>query len=149
MTPNHSDPPDPSRRKALKAMAVVAIGGCVALLGSGLLSPPRIDTASQSQATTASQSSMQDGGSSQTVDTRVKVRYFQMNSALPGVTEEYYALPSPAVYSELRAAVIASHPVLARMMPTMLVLVEGVVAKGDTPLHNGDEVDYIPTIGGG
>jgi len=92
---------------------------------------------------------MQESGSGQTTDTRVKVRYFQMNSALPGVTKEYYVLPSPAVYSELRAAVIASHPVLTRMMPTMLVLVDGVVPKGDTPLQDGDEVDYIPTIGGG
>ena len=142
-----SNPPDPSRRRALKAMAVVVVGGCAALLGSGLISLPRPEIGSQDQA--ESHSSVTGTGNGQTAHARIKVRYFQMSSTLPGVTEEYFDLPSPAVYGQLRAAVIASHPVLASMVPNMLVLVDGVVAKSDTPLQDGDEVDLVPTMAGG
>ena len=72
-----------------------------------------------------------------------------MSAALPGVTQEYFVLPSPATYSGLRSAVIAAHPALTSMMTSMLVLVNGLVAKGDMPLQDGDEVDFIPTMAGG
>jgi len=144
-----SNPPDPSRRRALKAMAVVVVGGCAALLGSGLISLPRPEIGSQYEANVESHSSVTGTGNGQTAYARIKVRYFQMSSTLPGVTEEYFDLPSPAVYGQLRAAVIASHPVLASMVPNMLVLVDGVVAKSDTPLQDGDEVDLVPTMAGG
>jgi len=114
-----------------------------------LLSLRRTDTGSQNQGATESQSVMEGAGSGQIAYARVKVRYFQMSSTLPGVTVEYFVLSSPASYSELRAAAIASHPALASMMPKMTVLVDGVVAKSDTPLQNGDEVDFIPTMAGG
>ena len=143
-----SNPPDPSRSRALKAMAIAVVGGCAAFAGSGLLPFPRINTDIQSQAK-ESQTSSQATASDQTSFTRVRVRYFQMSSALPGVTEEYFVLPSPAIYSALRGAVTASHPALASMVPGMLVLVDGVVAKDDTQLKNGDEVDLIPTMTGG
>ena len=131
-------------------MAVVAIGGCAALLGSGLLSLPRIDPGSQSQATKSeSQVSTQGTARGQTTFTRVKVRYFQMSATLPGVTQEYFVLPSPATYSRLLNVVVVAHPVLSSMMSSMLVLVDGVVAKSDTSLQDGDEVDFIPAMAGG
>jgi molybdopterin converting factor small subunit len=131
-------------------MAVVAVGGCAALLGAGLLSLPRVAPGGQSQSTTLeSQVSTQGSAEGQNAYTRVKVRYFQMSAALPGVTQEYFVLPSPATYSGLRNAVIAAHPALASMMSSMLVLVDGVVAKSDTPLQDGDEVDFVPTMAGG
>ena len=149
MTSSPRDPPDLSRRMALKAMAVIAVGGCVALLGSGLLSHLKVDSPSQGQ-TTASElqdSTSESGG--QSAYTRVKVRYFQMSSTLPGVTQEYFVIKSPATYGGLRDAVVAAHPALASMMSGMLVLVDGVVATGSMPLQNGDEVDLIPTMAGG
>jgi len=150
LTPNASDPPDPSRRRALKAMAVVAIGGCVALLSSGLVSLPTINSGSQNQGTTSeSEFSTQASAGGQSASTRVKVRYFQMSAALPGVTQEYFVLPTPATYGGLLNAVVAAHPALASMMSSMLVLVDGLVAKSDTPLQNGDEVDFIPAMVGG
>jgi len=129
-------------------IAAVAVGGCVAILGSGLLSLPRTDPGGQSQKTTAQSGAQQtDGG--QTSYTRVKVRYFQMSSNLPGLTEEYFVLPDPATYGELRSAVISAHPAISSMMSNMLVLADGIVAESDTQLQNGDEVDFIPAMAGG
>jgi molybdopterin converting factor small subunit len=72
-----------------------------------------------------------------------------MSAALPGVTQEYFVLPTPATYGGLLNAVVAAHPALASMMSSMMVLVDGLVAKSDTPLQNGDEVDFIPAMAGG
>jgi len=150
LKPNPSDIPDPPRRRALKAMAVVAVGGCVALLGAGLFSLSRVNPESQSNSTTLeSQVSTQGSVEGQNTYARVKVKYFQMSAALPEVTQEYFVLPSPATYSALCNAVTAAHPALASMMSSMLVLVDGVVAKTNTPLQDGDEVDFIPTMAGG
>jgi len=143
-----ASPPDLSRRRALKAMAVLTVGGCAAIFGSGLLSLPRIGSGVQSQAS-GPKSSMQGTGGVHPAYTKIKVRYFQMSSTLPGVSEEYFEIPSPAAYTDLRATVIASHPVLASMMPNMLVLVDGVVAKSGTLLQSGDEVDFVPAMAGG
>jgi len=72
-----------------------------------------------------------------------------MSATLPGVTQEYFVLPSPATYSRLLNVVVVAHPVLSSMMSSMLVLVDGVVAKSDTSLQDGDEVDFIPAMAGG
>ena len=149
MTSSPLNPPDPSRRMALKAMAVIAVGGCVALLGSGLLSHPKVDSLSQGQTIASELQDSTSGSGSQSAYTRVKVRYFQMSSTLPGVTQEYFVIKNPATYCELSDAVVAAHPALAPMMPGMLVLVDGVVATGGMPLQNGDEVDFIPAMAGG
>jgi len=150
LTQNPSDAPDPSRRRALKAIAFVAVGGCVAFLASGLLSLPGADSGSQKEvAASESQVSTQGSANGQSGYTRVKVRYFEMSAPLPGLTQEYFVLQSPATYSGLQNAVVAAHPALASMMSSMLVLVDGLIATSDTPLQDGDEVDFVPAIAGG
>jgi molybdopterin converting factor small subunit len=99
--------------------------------------------------TTRPTTSTNDEAASGSTFVRIKVRYFQMSDALPGVNQEYYVLPSPAHYPGLLTAVISSHPVLSGMMPNMLVLAEGIVAGSNTLLRDGDEVDFIPTVSGG
>ena len=131
-------------------MAFVAIGGCVALLASGLLSLHGTDSENQNP-TTASESQVSTQGSAggESTYVRVKVCYFQMSAALPGLTQEYFVLPSPATYGELHNALIAAHPALASMVSSMVVLVNGLVAGNDTPLQDGEEVDCIPVMAGG
>jgi molybdopterin converting factor small subunit len=72
-----------------------------------------------------------------------------MSSALPGISEEYFVLQSPAYFSQLRDAVVVAHPNLYSMMPSMMVLIDGVVAKGGSALKDGDEVDFVPMMAGG
>jgi molybdopterin converting factor small subunit len=142
-------PPDPSRRRALKALAVIAVGGCVALLASYFLSGSSGVSHQNQTTTTQTTASSGESGSGQTTYSKIKVRYFQMSSTLPGTTEDYFVLPNPATYGDLQRVVIATHPQIAAMMPSMLVLIDGVVAKNDMALGEGDEVDYVPTMSGG
>jgi molybdopterin converting factor small subunit len=145
MASNPSGPADPSRRKMLKALVVVAAGGCVAFLGSGLL---RSMPSNQNDTSTSAPSTVMPGQGGSPYS-RIKVRYFQMSSTLPGVSEEYFIIPNPATYGQLLGAVVAAHPVLAAMVSSMLVLIDGAVAKAGTALKEGDEVDFIPAISGG
>jgi len=145
MASNPPGPADPSRRKALKALALVAAGGCVAIFGSGFLTSV---LGYQGEASTSGSPTIVQGQSANSYS-RIKVRYFQMSSTLPGVSEEYFVLSNPANYGELLHAVVAAHPVLATMVPSMLVLVDGAIAKAGSALKEGDEVDFIPAISGG
>jgi len=145
MASNPQGPADPSRRKALKALALVAAGGCIAIFGSGFL---RSLLGYQGETSTSGPPTIAQGQSAYSYS-RIRVRYFQMSSTLPGVSEEYFVLPNPANYGELLHSVVAAHPVLAKMVPSMLVLVDGAIAKGGTALKEGDEVDFIPAISGG
>ncbi|MGH9919873.1 MAG: MoaD/ThiS family protein [Nitrososphaerales archaeon] len=74
--------------------------------------------------------------------------YFQMPLVV-GVSEEYFVLTSPAYFRDLQTSVLEEHPALSRMMPTMMILIDGVPAQPSTQLRNGDEVDFIPAIAGG
>jgi len=118
-------------------------------MGSGVLPgvKPGLSSSKQRQNST-SNAAVADRGT-QTTYSKIKVRYFQMSAALPGVSEEYFTLPSPADYRELSDAVLVAHPTLSSMMSNMLVLVDGVVARDTTPLKDGDEVDFIPATAGG
>lgn len=147
---HQSAPPDPSRRKALKVLSAIAIGGCIVFLGSGLLPASRSGLTGQTQSKAyASAASTVSARGNQAKYLRVKVRYFQMSSTLPGISEEYFVLPDPANYGDLLHTVTAAHPVLATMLPSMLILVDGVVAKGEMQMRDGDEADFIPVMSGG
>ena len=143
-------PQSPSRRRLLRLLAVAVVGGGAALIGSGIVLNFKTEPAKSG----LTASSVPAAGALATVGNqaakvRIKVMYFQMASSLPGIREEYITLQGPARYSQLLGVVTSEHPVLTGMMPTMLVLVDGIVAKADTPLSDGDEVDFIPTVAGG
>jgi len=146
-SPGSSRVPDQSKRKALRAIGVVVAAGGIAVLGSSLLRPVALASGQASTQTTAT--SVGTDGKSSVTYSRIKVMYFQMPSTVTGTKEEYYVLPDPSDYSVLLRAILAAHPALDRMLPTMLVLVDGLVADSGTPLANGDEVDFIPSMVGG
>jgi molybdopterin converting factor small subunit len=133
-------------------MMAFAVAGCgLALLGAGLsqrLEPTNHNgNASQEAVVLTSSRGTTVGG--MTTYARIKVKYFQMSSTLPGVSQEYYVLQNPATFGELLDAVIESHPILSGMRPNMLILLDGEVAENDTVLRDGDEIDFIPAIAGG
>ena len=78
----------------------------------------------------------------------IKVRFLQMSQVVPK-SQEYFAIRSPGQYSDLLSAVLSKYPVIGGITPTMMVLVDGVPARAATPLEDGDEVDFIPALGGG
>jgi molybdopterin converting factor small subunit len=134
----------------LQALAFATVGAAVAVLSSGVFSsastPAQTGESGRtaSLVSTASTPTASVSGST----AQVKVVYFQMPNAL-SVKQEYYVVQSPATYGRLLSDAIERHPVLAGMMSNMMVLVDGVPARPDTPLSDGDEVDFIPTMSGG
>jgi molybdopterin converting factor small subunit len=142
--------PDQSRRKFLRLIALAGVGGAVVVLVPGLLVRTASDDSSQSKQTqtlTTGWSPATTGGASVS-STKVKVKFFQMSQAV-AVAQESFVVQSPALYSDLLAAVESKYPKISTMVPTMLALVDGVPAKAATPLKDGDEVDFIPAIAGG
>ena len=119
------------RRRMLRWLALVGLGGGLAVLGLGSLTRPAESSTSPSAETL-----------------RVKVVYFQMAQSV-SVGKEYFDLRGPARVSDLMKLAIQEHPALVAMTNKMLILVEGVPANGTTALVNGDEVDLIPTLVGG
>jgi molybdopterin converting factor small subunit len=134
----------------LRLMAFAAVGGGIALLGSGFLvnaSKSASGQASQAMVSTSPAPLVAAAGSS-VASLRVKVMYFQMSNYL-STKEEYFVLQSPAKFSQLLSSVIEKHPVLTGMIPNMMILIDGVVAKPGTFLNEGDEIDFVPAISGG
>jgi len=156
-----------SRRRLLKsALLLSAFGGGIVILGgaaklvaeaappsktalqtptpSGLGGASTPSSNSAPQALPASAPNVVAGAS-----LKVKVMYFQMPQNVTSTKEEYFVLTSPAYFRDLLNEVIEEHPLLSPMIPSMMILVNGVLAVPGTPLADGDEVDLIPAIAGG
>lgn len=155
-----------SRRHLLKsALLLSAIGGGMIILGG----TARLVAEAAPSSKTAPQTPPPDGpGASAPSPTsallrppadasnaasgasvKVKVMYFQMPQNVTSTKEEYFNLQSPAYFRDLLNVVVGEHPLLSPMIPSMMILVDGVLAVPDTPLTDGDEVDLIPAAAGG
>lgn len=55
----------------------------------------------------------------------------------------------PAKLSDLQSALVELHPALAKMLPTMLILVDGVSVTGNPELNDNSEVDIMVIAVGG
>ncbi|HWS51027.1 MAG TPA: MoaD/ThiS family protein [Microbacterium sp.] len=74
------------------------------------------------------------------------VRYFAAAAEAAGrETEER----GERTLLELRAAVVSQHPALAGILPRCAVLVDGVRADDDRPLHEARLIDVLPPFAGG
>lgn len=99
-----------------------------------------------STSSTSTASAVEPQPSSQEIT--VKVEYFQMPLVVT-TSVEHFSLASPARYSDLLALVVQEHPAISTMLPSMMILIDGVPATPGAPLSDGDEVDFIPAIAGG
>ena len=134
----------------LKLLAFAAIGGGIALLSSGFLfnAPKATSGEDQQKSVSTLLTSSTYAIGTNSASAKVKAVYFQMTSYFD-TKEEYFVLRGPATLGQLMSDVVAKHPVISGMVPSMMVLVDGRPANSGTPLNDGDEVDFIPTISGG
>jgi molybdopterin synthase sulfur carrier subunit len=79
------------------------------------------------------------------VPASVTVRYWAGAQRAAGVESE--ALTATTI-ADLRAQ-LQARPALARVAVTASFLVDGQQAGDTTALHDGDEVDVLPTFAGG
>ena len=147
-----SRPVDEARRAAI----IKIVGGALGLVafvaaGYGL---SRVGSSSHGQSapnvastlSTASEVSVKAGSQS---GTTVRVVYFGMPLAATGTKKEVFTLGNPAYLSDLKAAIVVSHPGLKSMLPSMIYLVDGVSASGNPQLQNDVEVDILAQAAGG
>ncbi|HZW56554.1 MAG TPA: MoaD/ThiS family protein [Nitrososphaerales archaeon] len=150
------------RRKALKTIAIIAATGTgIAMFGGGGMfelfthqgaKSPRTATPSHTNVTAtvtpAQQNSSPLASGNKPLQT-IKVIYFGMATQTTGTKQEYYSLASPAYFDDLMSQVREKHVVLAPMLSTMQVVVNGNPVEGNPILNNNDEVDFIPILAGG
>ena len=85
----------------------------------------------------------------QTGKVGVRVVYFGMPLTVTGTKKETVSLASPAHLSDLENAIAKMHPELVSMLPTMLILVDGMTTTGNPQLEENDEVDILASGVGG
>ena len=137
----------PSRRNALKSLLLISGGLCIAALGgSSLLGVSSTKEGLQKSVDTNSGSKEQvDHSTSVTI----KVVYFGMSTQMTGTKEEYFTLPSPVHLDDVLAQIKQDHIVLATMLPTMQIVVDGVPTQDNPAIQDKTEVDLIPVYAGG
>ena len=80
---------------------------------------------------------------------QVRIRYFAGLREATGMEGETLTLPVGAAAADVRALLAERYPALARLLPTCAVAVNRAYVAADAPLHAGDELVFIPPLGGG
>lgn len=80
---------------------------------------------------------------------RVRVRYFAALREAAGREAETLDLPEGATVAAVRSAVADHSPAVARVLAACSVAVNRGYATPETVLAEGDEVAFLPPVGGG
>jgi sulfur-carrier protein len=80
---------------------------------------------------------------------QVWIRYFAGLREATGTEGEALDLSESAIAADVRALLGERYPALARLLPPCAVAVNRAYAAADAPLHDGDELVFIPPLGGG
>ena len=147
---------DQTRRRFMKSMifgsaALLAFAAGVYIVPSGTVqseTPKR----SSSSANSPTRGSAAVGVQIQPTDQGeicVRVVYFGMPTTMTGAKQEIVRLPSPAYLSDFKTSIAVLHPALKAMLPSMLILVDGVSAIGNPPLQDKCEIDVLAAAAGG
>jgi sulfur-carrier protein len=80
---------------------------------------------------------------------RVHVRYFAALRERVGKDAEELELPAEANVGRARAALIERYPELATTLATCAAAVNRAYVSAETALNEGDELVFIPPLGGG
>jgi molybdopterin converting factor subunit 1 len=80
---------------------------------------------------------------------RVRMRYFAALREAAGAEAEALELPEGADVGAARTALAARHPAIARLLPGCAIALNRAYTTADAPLADGDELAFIPPLGGG
>lgn len=80
---------------------------------------------------------------------QVRIRYFAGLREARGTEGETLDVPDGATPEAVRALLGERYPALARLLPPCAVAVNRSYVAADAPLHEGDELVFIPPLGGG
>ena len=78
-----------------------------------------------------------------------RIRYFASLRETTGQNEETLSLPDGTTVAALRDTLLARYPRLQSVMERAVCAVNHQYVSSETMLHEGDEVVFIPPVGGG
>ena len=79
----------------------------------------------------------------------IRIRYFASLRETTGLNEEMLSLPKGTTIAMLRGTILARYPRLQTVMERAVCAVNHHYISLETELHEGDEVVFIPPVGGG
>jgi molybdopterin synthase catalytic subunit len=79
----------------------------------------------------------------------IRIRYFASFREVTGKSEEWLEVPEGASVAEARARLLGRYPRLQGIMERSLCAVNRSYVAPETRLHEGDELVFIPPMGGG
>jgi sulfur-carrier protein len=79
----------------------------------------------------------------------IRIRYFASFREIIGQNEEKVTLPEGASVADVRALLLTRFPRLQPVMQRSVYAVNQKHAPLETTLYEGDEVVFIPPVGGG
>jgi sulfur-carrier protein len=79
----------------------------------------------------------------------IRIRYFASLREVTGKSEERLEVPEKASVEEARALLLERYPRLQGIMERSLCAVNRSYVAPETQLHEGDELVFIPPMGGG
>ena len=80
---------------------------------------------------------------------KIRIRYFASFREMSGQNEEILTLDDEATITDVRALLLARYPRLRTVMERSVCAVNRGYVAPETVLHEGDEVVFIPPMGGG
>jgi molybdopterin synthase sulfur carrier subunit len=80
---------------------------------------------------------------------KIRIRYFASFRETTGQNEEILIVREGANVSDVRALLLSRYPRLQPIMERSACAVNHSYVPIDTTLHEGDEVVFIPPVGGG
>lgn len=79
----------------------------------------------------------------------ITIRYFARYREVAGRSSEPFALDDGATVAQAAQALLARYPDLAELLPRSIYAVNRRYVTADTSLREGDELVFIPPMGGG
>ncbi len=80
---------------------------------------------------------------------QIRMRYFASLREIAGVREETLSVPEGASVADARALLLARHPRLENALARAVCAINHAYVSPETALKDGDEVVFIPPVGGG
>ena len=80
---------------------------------------------------------------------KIRIRYFASFREITGLNEEILAVHEGASVAEVRALLLERYPRLQRIMERSVCAVNRGYVAAEAALHDGDELVFIPPMGGG
>ena len=80
---------------------------------------------------------------------QISIRYFAALREAAGGTGETIVAPAGATVADIRASLAGQRPGLALLLARCAVAVNHAYATDETLLREGDELAFLPPVGGG